>query len=265
MKLIFRIGLAATLHAFLVQPASAQWQDKWQGSLGLAARSATHTEYDGAGNRIVRENGWLPGLALNAGYRTGRITWLGGLDWYQGDIDYQGRTQGGAAAASTTATRLASAHLGAAWDLGNDYTALAAFELDHWKRDIRGTGTSAGLQETYRSRRLVAGARKTWHPGGAAVSAEAAVVVAEPERLRVGFSGLLDPVAFDTRRGHGVRLGAGWHPAFAPRVALRARYDWLKVARSGDAPLTLNGQFAGTVAQPEHTRRGVTLTIATVF
>jgi hypothetical protein len=260
MKQIHRAAFVAALYALLSLPASAQWQ----GSIGVGARSASHTEYDLAGRQLVREDGWLPGASLRAGYRHGSIAWFGGADWYQGDIAYQGRTQAGAAAMSSTSTRLASARLGASYAWGS-YAILATFETDHWKRDILGTAAGAGLQETYRSRRLLLGAGKTWNPAAGAVSLDAAAVLAAPERMRIGFSGLFDPVSLDTRRGHGLRLGADIRPAWTPSLQLRSRVDWLKVPRSGETALTVNGAFRGTVTQPEHVRRALTLELAAIF
>ncbi|WP_323142399.1 hypothetical protein [Massilia phyllosphaerae] len=261
MTSILRAGLAAALYASLIHPACAQWQ----GSIGPSVRNVTHTETAPGGRRLVKEDGWLPGVALQAGYRSGNITWFGGADWYHGNIDYQGQTQNGAAASSKTATGLAAGRIGAAYALTGDYAVQAAIEVDRWKRDIRGTAAAAGLQESYRSTRLVAGASKAWQPAAGKVSVDAAAVLAAPERLHVGFSGVLDPVAFDTRRSYGVRLGAAMRPAVAPWLEVRGRYDWLKTPRSGDASVTANGQYAGTVAQPEHERKGFTLTVAAVF
>jgi hypothetical protein len=260
MKPIHRAAFVAALYALLSLPASAQWQ----GSIGAGARHATHTEYDLAGRQLVREDGWLPGASLHAGYRQGSVTWFGGADWYQGGIDYRGRTQLGAAAMSSTSTRLAAARLGASYAWGS-YAFQAAFEIDHWKRDILGTAAGTGLQESYRSRRLLLGAGKTWGPAIGAVSLDAAAVLAEPERMRIGFSGLFDPVSLDTRRAHGLRLGAAIRPARTPSLQLRSRVDWLKVPRSDATALTVDGAFRGTVTQPEHVRRALTLELAYLF
>jgi hypothetical protein len=258
MKLIFRVGLAASLQVLLLHPVYAQWH----GEVGMGMRAVAHAEYDRAGHQLVREHGWLPGVALNAAYKAGDITWLAAADGYQSSIDYQGQTQAGAAADSTTSTRLVSARAGAAYAVGSGYSILAELEFDHWKRDIRGIGAAAGLQETYRSRRLVAGLDKVWQSAGGAVSANAGVILAEPERLRVEFSGLFDPASFDTERSHGIRIGAGIRPAFAPRLELRITYDRITIPRSKDAPVTANGQFRGTVAQPEHSRQAFTVTVS---
>ncbi len=250
----------ALLAASLCSPARAEWQT----SIGAGARSVTHTEYGPAGNQLVREDGWLPGASLQTGYRHGRFAWSGALDWYQGRIDYLGRTQAGAGARSATDTRLATARLGAAYTLGG-YALLTAVELDRWKRGIRGTAAGAGLQESYRSARLLLGAGTRWQPALGSIALEASAVLAAPERMHIGFSGLYDPVTLDTRRGHGLRLGAAVRPAWTPALELRGRADWLRVARSGEAALTAQGAFRGTVTQPEHVRRGLTLELAYLF
>jgi hypothetical protein len=260
MKPLRRAAFLGALFAFFSLPASAQWQ----GSIGVGARSASHTEFDLAGQQLVREDGWLPGASLRAAYRHGSLVWFGGADLYRGDLDYHGRTQAGAAASSMSSTKLASARLGASYALGK-YHALAALEIERWQRDIIGTAAAAGLQESYRARRLLLGSGASWRPAAGAISADAAFVLAAPERMRIGFSGLFDPVSLDTRRGHGLRLEAAIRPTWAPHLELQARADWLSVPRSAAAALTANGAFRGSVTQPEHARKAFTLELAYLF
>lgn len=262
MKLVLRIGLAAVMQTCWMLPASAQWQ----GAVGISQRQVTNTEYDKAGRQLVREAGWLPGAALNAAYKAGRQTWFTEADISTGRVDYHGQTQAGVAAESRTSMAVAVLRVGGAYAFGENYAAQAALEWERSTRDIIGIAGTAGLQEKYRTRRLIAGAQKTWRPAAAgAVAVDAAVVLSEPERLQVGFSGLLDPASLDTKRSHGFRVGASIRPAFAPWMELRSRFAWAKIPRSDDAPVTLNGQFRGTIAQPEHEQRAVTLTVSAIF
>lgn len=261
MSPLLRAALGATFSLMLMPPASAQWQ----GKAGLGARGVGHTEYDGAGRRLVRESGWLPGLALDAAYRAGNLSWSGAADWYRADIGYRGQTQTGVAADSATATTLASVRLGATYALDCDVSITAALEADLWRRDIRGTGAALGLQERYRSERFLLGAVKAWHPAAGVVAAELAALFSTPERMRVGFSGLLDTASLETRHARGLRLGTSLRPSFAPALEVRGTYDWIRIGRSGDVPVMRNGQFAGTVAQPEHVRQGLTLTVSRLF
>lgn len=261
MKYLFRAAAGTACFLLLIAPAAAQWQSK----AGLGARYVSHAEYDEAGHLLVRERGWLPGVVLGAAYRAGSLTWSGQADWYRADIGYRGQTQAGAAADSRTATGLAVLRIAADYAFGDAMSLTAALEAERWQRDIRGTDIGAGLQERYRSERLLLGVNKVWQGPAGLVAADLAVLVSTPERMRVGFSGLLDPVALDTRHGRGLRLGASLRPGFAPALELRAGYDWIRIRRSADAAVTRNGQFAGTVAQPEHVRQGLSLTVSRLF
>lgn len=262
MKLILRVGLGAAIHTLLMLPASAQWQ----GAVGLSRSDVTNTEYDKSGRQLVREAGWLPGVALNAAYKVGDHKWFTEAEVYNRDIEYHGQTQAGAAVDSRTSTGLALLRIGGMYAWSGNYSVMAAIEWSKWTRDIIGVQGSAGLQEKYQSRHLIAGAQKTWHPAaGGTVLLDAAVVISEPERLRVGFSGLLDPASLETKRSQGIRIGASIRPSFASYLELGSRYDWIKIARSGDAPITLNGQFMGTIAEPEHEKRAITFTVSYIF
>ncbi|MDQ2989985.1 MAG: hypothetical protein M3R60_12865, partial [Pseudomonadota bacterium] len=139
-------------------PASAQWQ----GAVGISQRQVTNTEHDQAGRQLVRESGWLPGAALNAAYKAGRQTWFADADISTGRVGYHGQTQAGVAAESRTSMAVAAVRVGGAYAFGDNYAAQAALEWERSTRDIIGIGGTAGLQEKYRTRRLIAGAQKTW-------------------------------------------------------------------------------------------------------
>lgn len=260
MKRLLRVGVGAACSLLLMHPAAAQWQ----GKAGLGVHHAGHAEYDGD-RVLVRESGWLPGVLLEGSYTSGKLSWFAAGDWYHAGIDYRGQTQSGTAASSRTATTLATLRLGGNYRLAADFSLTAAVEADLWRRDIRSTSAATGLQERYRSERFVVGAARTWRPAAGPVLTDLALLLSTPERMRVDFSGLLDQATLRTRRAPGLRLGASFYPAFAPSLELRAAYDWMRIKRSGDAPVTRNGRFVGTVAQPEHVRQGVSLTLSRLF
>jgi hypothetical protein len=242
-------------------PAHAQWQV----GAGPGLRYAVHDERDAAGHRLVREQGWLPGLGLQAAYSAGALTWRAGAEAYRGGIDYGGRTQTGVPATSTTSTRLAAVNAGAAYAFSGDVALLALVETERWQRDIAGTATATGLQETYRSTRLLAGAATTWRPAAGRLTAEAGLFLSTPERMRVAFSGRFDPVSFDGGRVRGLRLGLALRPAGLPWLELRARADHARTPRSGNVPLTADGQFRGIITQPEHTRQAFTFAVSAMY
>jgi hypothetical protein len=261
MRRILRAGLVPAVCALAGVPAQAQWQAG--GGPGL--RYAVHDEYDAAGHRLVRESGWLPGIALQAAYTAGELTWRAGAEGYRGNLDYDGRTQAGVPATSTTSTTLAAIHAGATYAFGGGMSVLALVETDRWRRDIAGTATATGLQESYRSTRVLAGVARTWRPAVGPLTAEAGLFLSTPEHMRVAFSGHYDPVSFDGGRVRGLRLGLALRPARIPWLELRTRYDHARTPRSGNVPLTMDGQFRGTITQPEHTRRALTLAVSATY
>jgi len=261
MRNVLRAGLIPALCALAAAPVHAQWQI----GAGPGLRHAVHAEYDAAGRRLVRESGWLPGILVQAAYTAGPLTWRGGADWYRGDIDYAGRTQAGVPASSTTATTLASVNAGAAYALAGGVALVASVEADRWRRDIAGTASAAGLQETYRSTRLLVGAARTWRPAAGRLTADASLFLSTPEHMRVAFSGRFDPASVDLGRARGLRLGLALRPANVPWLELRTRYDHVRTPRSGDVALTADGQFRGTIAQPEHTRRALTFAVSAMY
>jgi hypothetical protein len=47
-------------------------------------------------------------------------------------------------------------------------------------------------------------------------------------------------------------------PTFTPQPGLHLGYDWIRIARSGEASIAFDEQPIGTMAQPEHRQRTVT-------
>ena len=243
--------------AWLAMPLPALAQ--WDGFISAAARQFTVAEYDHNGRGIVREQGWLPGLEGRLAYRAGDWMLSGQAELYRHRIDYRGQTQSGAPIDSSTATTLARMSTGLAYALNHVLNTSAAIEWECWRRDIKGVGKVSGLQERTLSRRLLLGLEARYPIAYGEIAASAALVLAAPEKLRVGFSGLLDEASLETRSTTGVRLGLNWRPAAWPNAQLHGGLDWWKVGRSGDVPVSRNGRFAGTIAQPEHVVRNITL------
>jgi len=255
------VAIGAALGALAATPARAGWQF----DAGPSVRQVVHTEFDAGGHRIVRESGWLPGVALGAAYGSGALTWSAGVDASRGGIGYAGRTQAGLAVTSTTSTTLSAWRLRASWALADAIRLAAAIETDRWRRDIGATAGSAGLQESTASHRLLAGAAHDWQSAAGRLTLDGGVLLSTPERLRVGFSGLYDRAAFAGERARGLRAGLALRPATAPWLALALRFERTRTPRSADIPLTSSGQFRGTIAQPEHVRQAVTLSLSAFY
>lgn len=252
-------GLAAW---FLAAPAHSQWT----ATIATGARYASVAEYDTAGRRIIREDGWLPGLEAGVSYQAGSWTMFGSARSYRGELDYNGRLQSGQPFRSETETDLDRLQLGLSYRFAEVYRASTAFEYDRWKRNISGAPGIAGLQERAFSRRLVAGVQRPIALGTAGtLEAGAFVVVAEPERLKVGFSGELDQVSFKTDSAVGYRLSFAFRPHTSQNLEFGLELDRMKIGRSSAVPVTRNGSVAAFVSQPEHVRKNATVTVGYRF
>ena len=247
--------LAALL--FHLAPALAQWQV-------LVAPGVRHfhmTENGPDGGRLVKEEGWLPGVQATVERTAGdwRISLHG--ERFQGRIDYDGQVQSGSTLTSNTDTAQSRIALEAAHSIADCMELIGGIEYDLWRRRVHGQNGTAGVTEHYRSWRLLAGV-DAGLPAFAGMNSRLRfmLVAAKPERLDVQFDNqLFDDAQFSTKPAVCARLGLALQPAMDKRLSLTADLDWLKVRRSDDAPLLKNGFTAGTVAQPEHVKTSLTL------
>lgn len=135
---------------------------------------------------------------------------------------------------------------------------VGALEWDHWRRDIEGRGAVLGLRERYDAWRLLGGAQiwlGQWPLGSP--SLRGLLVLSAPERMPVRFEqDVFGAATLDTSSGVGARLALGLSRIAEYALDVEANYEWLRVARSEDAPLRRNGLVAGSLAQPEHAHSG---------
>lgn len=238
-------------------PALAQWQI-------LVAPGARHfhmTENDPNGRRLVKEEGWLPGVQATV-ERTmddWRISLHG--ERFQGGLNYDGQVQSGSAFTSNTDTAQSRIALETARTISDRMELIGGIEYELWRRRVHGQGGTAGVTEHYRSWRLLAGV-DAGLPAFAGMNSRLRfmLVAAKPERLDVRFDNqLFDDAHFSTKPAVGARLGLALQPGMDTKLSFTADLDWLKVRRSNDAPLLKNGFTAGTVTQPEHVKTSLTL------
>lgn len=240
--------------------APSAWA-QWDFSASAAARYARATETDINDRRIVREQGWLPGLGLSAQYAAQDWRWRMTGEIYRNDLDYNGSLQSGARFSSETGTTQWRVNLEAARQLTDATRVLAGIERDVWRRDIAGTGNIAGLLEKFASWRFVTGAETRlgqWNVG--AVDMKGLLVFSQAERMHVHFGQqLFDDAELKTKPAVGLRLGIGLQPTATPHLALEAELEWMEIRRSDNAVLRRNGAAAGFLAQPRHERAALSL------
>lgn len=239
-------------------PASSAFA-QWEFNAGAGIRQVRVIETDRDGRQLVREKGWLPGLELRADYvlRDWRFGVAGAM--YRHDIRHDGRLQTGAPFTTDTETTQTRVSLEVARQISDGAHLIGAIEWDQWRRHILGRGGVLGLDERYRSWRLLAGAEtRLLQSSVADVNGKALLVVAQPERLRVRFDNqLFDDANLSTKSAVGLRLALAAQPAAMPNLSLAVEFDWLRVARSDDAVLRKNGAPVGLVAEPKHQRSAI--------
>ena len=238
-------------------PALAQWQV----SVAPGIRHFRLTENGPDGRRLVKEDGWLPGVQATVGHTAGdwRISLHG--ERFQGGIDYDGQVQSGSAFVSDTDTAQSRIALEAARAIADRMELIGGIEYELWRRRVHGQGRVAGVMEHSRSWRLLAGL-DTGLPSLAGINSRLRfmLVAAWPEQLDVRFDDqLFDDAHFSTKPAVGARLGLALQPGMDTKLSFTADLDWLKVRRSDNAPLLKNGFTAGTVTQPEHIKTALTL------
>ena len=251
-----RFALSAAVSLFVATPAFGQWEV----SAAAGIRHFHMVEQDPGGRRLVREQGWIPGVKLSAIRTSGE--WRIGLhgEHFQGSVDYDGRVQSGSPIASTTDTRQSRITFELGYPLVDQLEAIGGIEHELWRRRVHGGAAAFGITERYRSWRLLAGidtGLASWFATRGRF--RFILIAAQAERLDVQFDNrLFDDVRFSTRPALGARLQLDLYPTDNPKLSLGMEFDWLRVRRSRDAELLKNDFTAGTVAQPEHVKSTVT-------
>jgi hypothetical protein len=239
----------------------------WTGSLAAGARYSELQEMNVAGNRIVREHGWLPGLDGVLATSIGAASLDIEAQYHDGVITYDGQSQFGQPLRSSTRQRFATLGVAGAYPVAATLDVTAAIEQQLAAREIRGVGAIAGLTEHTSTTAMIIGLRKKFvfdgaESAGAACGCNlqvgAALVLAKPEHLRVNFAQDFDEVSLRTRSSTGVRLTARLTPMTTPwYVALHA--DRMHVASSDMFDLRSMGTIVGSLVQPAHDITSVTI------
>jgi hypothetical protein len=252
---VIRAAAAALLlHAAGAAPAAEA--GGW--SLSLAAESLHLEERGPDGRRLVREQGPLAGVRLRhtreAGERPG---WRAGLQVAAGRVDYDGRTQGGAPASSTTRSQIAAAEVVLAWPLTGAVTAEGGLAVEHFRRRIAGVGPAIGLDERLLQPRVQLGLARSDGPW----TLRAGASHGERAPLEVRFDGgAFDRATLRSGRASGLSVEAG--RVLAPGWQLSAGVERLAVGRSLEAALRRDGAVVGRVQQPAWTRQRLWLAVA---
>lgn len=238
--------------------ACAEAHAQWDFHAAAGMRHASVVETNRNGSRLVEEHGNLPGLEAGAAYRFGPWKIGASGEIYRGDLGYEGHTQAGAPFATDTGTTQSRIGVEIAREVSDTLSLFGALAWDRWRRDISGRTPVLGLAERYDAWRLEAGARlKLAQYRIGTLGMGASLLLSSPEHLEVRFEqNVFDAASLHTAWGSGARVAFGLMHFAGTGIDLEADYEWLRIPRSGDAPLLRNGNVAGSLAQPEHVRSG---------
>jgi hypothetical protein len=245
--------------AFVCETAHAQWQT----SIAAGVSQVSTIETDQNGRQLVDEHGLLPGVELHETY--GRKNWRVGLvgEVYGGNITYNGQTQNGMGFSTDTKTRLYRIRTEAEYNLTEATLLVGGIEWEYWQRDILGQGATLGLNEQYQTWRLLVGAQtRILQTSFADLNLKALLVESSPEHLNVNFGNqLYDEAELTTKPATGVRMTLGVQPKAFPHIGIETEFEWTHIDRSDNAILRKNGVPVGTVAQPDHVRKALSVKV----
>ena len=236
----------------------------WQ--VDATAEHRTLVERDASGARLLKESGPLARLRIVA-----RPSWAAArrlefsASLAHARLDYEGRTQSGAALA--TVSRHDEIAAGVRWTPWSSPSwGEAAFTFDglRWRRAIAGSAAISPLTET--STVWMPGLAWTspdFSAGGARFNLRAAWRTSVDHRLHVDYSCVFDPSSLQGGRRSDIALGvrASWDGGWS--VSLDASH--VGQAASASVPLYRVGAVSGTVRQPHISIDDVGLTLSRSF
>lgn len=267
-------GMAGAAVVLLLQAAAARGGEADAGvaigaGIGVAAMHFEFEEFDAQDRRLVKESGWLPGVSANFDVRRRRASLSVDLNYFGGDVDYDGQTSSAVPLNSSTDQRMLDASFSAAYRLPLQIPPRvlvhAGGAYRHWSRDIQSVGRVSGLDETYRWWRAEAGARLRWPSANGSWLLDARLTRTLDPQVEVDFGGAFDDVNLDLGERWGWSAAAGWLQPVAARLAahLSLFYQHWELGSSAVETLSSNGVPAGSVFQPRSESRnyGVTLSL----
>ena len=162
---------------------------------GASVMRVDFREVADSGQRLVREQGVLPGVVGGVGQSRGRWQWSAEVSYYSGVVDYDGQTQSGASFETKSDASVAKIRARALHMLDPEGRFWVGLGLGYrqWQRHIRGRGQVSGLDERFTAADVSAEARLSLLRSQE-VRADVDLRLAWPLRpqVRIDFGGLYD-------------------------------------------------------------------------
>ena len=127
--------------------------------IGIALQDFGYKEFDDQNKLLDREDGWIPGISGAYSQQTDKYSLDISFSYLQGEVIYDGQTQGGAPHKTHTNERIIDVSISLGFrdvikNLPNPSVLYFGLGFREWQRDILPTSTVLGLFETY-----------SWHYG----------------------------------------------------------------------------------------------------
>ncbi|HEX5276274.1 MAG TPA: hypothetical protein VFW42_01255 [Fluviicoccus sp.] len=234
---------------------SAACADDQLYELGGGAEYYTLKEFNGIGDRLVREEGILPGVRLHWRERGEHITFRLDGSLSGGMIRYDGQTQSGTPHTTDGYHLLPEIGAGAEWPSQQRLRAYGRLTFAADYRYLNNKGLVAGATEFYQ--RLDLGLGLTgdiWRDGNRSLTLWAARVEPLKSIVDVYSRTGSDDLSLTLDAGKGWEAGAAyvWTSSRQRQWLLRAACRDLRLDPSDPVPVTVNGIPNGTaVYQPE--------------
>jgi hypothetical protein len=224
-------------------------------SAEVVQRHSQWRESDAAGNELVRERGTLNGLVVGWNWRSsgfdGKVEWEG----LQGTRHYDGQTNQGMAAQSSTDVRERAWTAQVNLPLGGHWSPGITIQPARVERTIANSGTAQGYTERWQWALVSAGLGWTGGFGPQAITLRSDIGAMLHSRLSVTLPGL-DPATVVPRHGRLLRVGidyqrelpstSQWHW----QLLGGAQWQGMKFDASEAVPLMSGGVLRGAVSQP---------------
>ncbi len=202
-----------------------------------------YAEYSNYNQRLDRELGWLPGLALSA-----RLSSQNGyqlsyeINYHRGAIDYNGLTNYGAALHTQTDETLLTHRIRLGRQLKKNIALFASASRHAWNRDIRTTSIAIGPYEEYRWKEYSAGIdlslasneKTTWLLEAAALRTSQVKQFLDYSEANLGTANL------NLGENPGIRVQLAWHYNDSTQwsVNVKTRYEYWTFGESGGTRTT---------------------------
>jgi hypothetical protein len=255
---------------------AAHAADRTEVHAGIGVVDFGYKEFSESGTLLDREDGLLPGLALEVARRLGDWRLSGDARYFSGNADYDGRTNFGTPISTETDERMYSLSARVAREFRIDGWSIAPYAgygWHRWQRDIKPTQTAggapvSGLLEVYTWNTAELGTlaqltlRERFHVG---VDLRLFRVL-DPE-VEVRFSSVFDEarLPLGERSGARVALISAYELDQHLRIRLELYHEGWSFGRSSAQPLASGGSPTGvSVMEPRSETRNTGVTLGMV-